>query len=139
MLETVVVLCAAAVSVGILGLAFYAARQADLNLQRRVEDAEAGGRPLSADERAAVRVRGVRPIPQSEGGGGWYARYRRRNALTRTHALIGMLLAAYLVVFAFMVELLGFPLAIIATYLLLQLAVVLNLLRRRRTATGRRP
>jgi hypothetical protein len=139
MLETVVLSFAAVVGVAILGLAFYAAHQADLNLQRRFQDAEAGGRPLSADEKAAVQVRGIRPIPPNEDGGGWYARYRRRNALTRNHVLIGILLVSYLVVFAFVVELVGFPLGLITMSLLGQAAVGLYVLRSRSTGAERRP
>jgi hypothetical protein len=140
MLETVVILFAAVVGVALLALAFYAAHQQDSNLQRRVDAAEAGGRPLSPDERATVLVRGIRPTsPPDEGGGGWYARYRRRNALTRTQALIGAVLGSYLTVFAVVVGLLGLPLGFIAMYLLGLLAVGLYALRNRRTATGRRP
>src|SRR4051812_22468725 len=90
MLETVVILFAVLVAVAIIGLFLYAARQADLSLERRVQDAEAGGRPLSLDERSAVRVRGVHPIPPDEDVGGPYARYRRRNALTKTHARLAV-------------------------------------------------
>lgn len=140
MLETVVILFAAAVCVALLVLMFYAAHQQDLNLQRRVDDAEAGGRQLSPDEKGTVLVRGIRPTsPPDEGGGGWYARYRRRNALTGTQVLIGLLLVSYLAVFAFVVDLLGFPLGFITMYLLGQLAVGLYVLRSRRPATGRRP
>jgi hypothetical protein len=71
MLETIVVLFAVAVGVAMLGLAFYAAHQADLNLERRIQDAGAGGRPLSADESAAVRARRLRPVVPGERGGSW--------------------------------------------------------------------
>jgi hypothetical protein len=139
MLETVVISVAAVAGLVILGLMFYAARQADLNLGRRVQDANAGGRPLSLDERAAVRVRGVRPIPPDENVGGWYARYRRRNALTGFHARIGVLLLSYLVVFALAVGLLGFPLGFIAMYVLGLVAIVGLHLLRRNTPTDEQP
>jgi Flp pilus assembly protein TadB len=139
MLETVVLSVAAVGGVAILGLMFYAARQADSNLQRRVQDAEAGERPLSVDERAAVQVRGYQPIPPNEDGGGWYARYRRRNALARTHVRFGMLLFSYMAAFALVVDLLGVPLGFITMYLLGQVAVGLYVLRRRSMATDRRP
>ena len=133
MLETVVILFAAVVCVALLVLMFYVAHQQDLNLQRRVDDAETGGRPLSPDESARVLVRGIRPTARpDEGGGGWYARYRRRNALTRTHAVIGMLMLGYLVVFALVVDLLGFPLGFITMYLLGQAGVGVYVLLRRR-------
>jgi hypothetical protein len=134
MLETVVIAAAVAGGLATLGLMFHAARQADLSLERRVQDAEAGGRPLSADERAAIRVRGYRPIPQNEDGGGWYARYRRRNALTRGHLVIGALLLGYVVVFALAVDLLGFPLGAVAMYLLGLVAIGLYVIGTRRTA-----
>ena len=139
MLETVVILVAALGFVALLGLMFYAAHQADSSLQRRVQDAEAGGRPLSADERAAVQVRGIRTIPPNEDGGGWYARYRRRNALTRTHAVIGIVVVSYLAVFAVVVELVGFPLGLITMYLLGLAAVGRYVPRSRSTRAERHP
>jgi hypothetical protein len=63
MLETIVIVAAVFIGLVILGLLFYAARQADSTLQRRIDSAEAGGRPLSLDERSAMKVRRLRPTP----------------------------------------------------------------------------
>jgi hypothetical protein len=61
MLQTAVILFACLVCLALLGLAFYAARRADMSIERRIQDAESGGHPLSRDEQAAVLARRLRP------------------------------------------------------------------------------
>ena len=61
MLQTLVILFVCLLALALLGLWFYAARQADLSIERRIQDAESGGRPLSRDEQAAVLARRLRP------------------------------------------------------------------------------
>jgi Flp pilus assembly protein TadB len=136
MLETVVIVVAGTGSLALLALAFYSARQADLNLQRRVDDAEAGGHPLTPSEQAAVRTRGIRPTRPEKDQVGWYGRYRQRSALTRTQVVFIALIPVYLMAFALVIDLLGVPLGFITMYLLGQLAVGLYVLHRRRSKTA---
>ncbi len=70
MLQTLVILFACLIFLAILGLMFYAAHEADMSIERRIQDAESGGRRLSIDEQAAVVTRGLRPrdaLPPGEG------------------------------------------------------------------------
>jgi Flp pilus assembly protein TadB len=96
----------------------------DLNLERRFESAEAGGRPLSLDERTRIRRLGWYRVPPNAQTGNWYSRYRRRRALTRVHLLYVVLLCVYFAVFVMLVGLVGFPLAFIAMYFLAQATVL---------------
>jgi hypothetical protein len=136
MLETVVISFAALLTVAIISLLMYAAHQRDLNLRRRFDAAETGGHPLSPDERAAVKGQGWDRVPPGDDSGWWYSRYRRRRALTRTDLLKGVLLCAYLGVFAVAVRRLGFALGFIVMYLLGLTAVAVLVLTKRRTGTG---
>jgi hypothetical protein len=132
MLETVVIGFAAAVGVGLLVLMFYALHQQDLNLQRRVDAAASGGRPLSRDESADAVTRGIRPTSAAHESGGKYRRYRGRNALTRTQLVLGAAVLGYVVAFAVAVDRLGLLLGMITMYVLGMVAVGLGVLWKRR-------